>query len=302
MAGLTLRVGTFNIDHLGWQRGHGHHRLDAALDFLLEQTPIPPDILALPEATHCLDDGQYVLRRRLTDVLARHLDQGWYEPLFASQGLSGHANSHHLLLVNTAKVRPLGWYDPSIQLGRSRRLAGFAEVDIYGHDVLVCCEHWPGGEGREAFNRAANRLLTLGGPHNKTLLLGDFNATSSWEQEHLPDWQTHCEQRGELHKLEQKGYYNTATGRWEIDTRQLDKLRHQAGGTGGYLDMGEEADAPTVTTHDGSNLRIDRIFRSTGFPTTAVLTYHVRQPPRDISDHAYVYGTYTITPAHQPHH
>ncbi|MGH3911184.1 MAG: hypothetical protein ACRDRM_10185, partial [Pseudonocardiaceae bacterium] len=42
----------------------------------------------------------------------------------------------------------------------------------------------------------------------------------------------------------------------------------------------------------GHRLRIDRVFRSTGLPAE-VTGYHVRQPPRDLSDHAY--GTYQIS-------
>ena len=94
-----------------------------------------------------------------------------------------------------------------------------------------------------------------------------------------------------LDKLTQKGWFNAATNRWEIDTRQLDLLRT----TFRYADMGEEAGDPTVTTNPriSTSLRIDRIFRSIGFPAE-VVNYQVRQPPREISDHAYVFGAYRV--------
>ncbi|MGH3906012.1 MAG: hypothetical protein ACRDTE_17800 [Pseudonocardiaceae bacterium] len=59
--------------------------------------------------------------------------------------------------------------------------------------------------------------------------------------------------------------------------------------------MGEEAGDPTPTTHPetGAALRIDRIFRSTGLPAE-VTGYQVRQPARDLSDHAYVFGAYRL--------
>lgn len=212
---MQLTVGTFNIEHLGWALGKGHHRLDKALDFLLTHTPEPPDILALPEATHCLDNGQYVLRSRVVYPLSQRLSDGWYEPLYASQGLPYQRNHHNLLLVNTAKVKPTRWHDPSGVMAASKRLSGFAEVEVFGHTLLVCCEHWRGGEGRDEFFRAAHRVSTHGGNANKTLLLGDFNTTSGWSEEHLPaDWYERCRQRGELGKLAQKdGKPRTAGGR-----------------------------------------------------------------------------------------
>ncbi|MGH3906161.1 MAG: endonuclease/exonuclease/phosphatase family protein [Pseudonocardiaceae bacterium] len=288
----TLRVGVFNIERFGWDKTRGHHRLSAALEFLLEQTPVPPDVLALPEARRGLDEGQHAIRS-LTHQLSEHLDGGRYEPLFASRNLPGRRNHLHLLLVNTAKVHPLAWHDPAAA-DAAYRDSGFALCQIAGHQIYLCCEHWTGGEGREAFERAALRVSTLGGPRRKTLLLGDFNADSGWERElhHGRDWFAQCESRDELHKLEQKGWLNPATGRWEIDTRQLDKLRTLYS----YHDMGEEAGDPTPTTHPdtGSALRIDRIFRSTGLPAQ-VSGYDVRQPPRALSDHAYVFGTYRLS-------
>ncbi len=288
----TLSVGVFNIERFGWDKTKGHHRLPAALDWLLAQTPVPPDVLALPEARRGLDDGQHAIRA-LTHHLSGHLHGGRYEPLFASRNLPGRRNHLHLLLVNTAKVAPLAWHDPAA-VDAAYRDSGFALCQIAGHQIHLCCEHWSGGEGREAFDRAALRVSHLGGPRHKTLLLGDFNADSSWDRElhhHGLDWYALCAQRGELHKLEQKGWLNPATCRWEIDTRQLDKLRTLFG----YHDMGEQADDPTPTTHPdtGSTLRIDRILRSTGLPAH-VTSYHVRQPPRELSDHAYVYGTYRL--------
>lgn len=287
----TLTVGVFNIERFGYDPGRGHHRLPAALDWLLEQTPVPPDVLALPEARRGLDDGQRAIRT-VTHRLSQHLDGGRYEPLFASRMLAGRRNHLHLLLVNIARVQPLAWHDPAAE-DAAYRDSGVAVCEIAGHRVHLCCEHWSGGEGREAFNQAAQRVSTLGGLRRKTLLLGDFNADSGWgkERHHGRDWYAHCAARGELHKLEQKGWLNPVTGRWEIDTRQLDKLRLLFG----YRDMGEEADDPTPTTHPdtGSALRIDRIFRSAGLPAD-VTAYQVRQPPRELSDHAYVLGTYRL--------
>lgn len=153
-----------------------------------------------------------------------------------------------------------------------------------------------GGEGRAEFDRAAARVSTHGGLENKSLLLGDFNSDSSWDREHHHriDWYEQCERTGTLHKLEQKGWFNPATGRWELDTRALDKLRTIYG----YADMGEEFGNPTPTTHPdtGSGLRIDRIFCSTGLPAE-VIDYQVRQPPPELSDHAYVFGAYRIPSA-----
>ena len=215
--------------------------------------------------------------------------------MFAHQSPQGRRNHLHLLLVNTAKVHPLGWADPEAPEDAGKRHYGWAECEIFGHEVNICCEHWPGGEGRAVFDAAANRLSNRGGPRRKSLVLGDFNADSGWEREiHIVedlDWYDQCRAQGNLDKLEQKGRFNEAKGRWEIDTRQIDKLRTHFG----YRDMGEEADDPTPTTRPsiGSGLRIDRIFRSLGFPAD-VVDYHVAQPPRQISDHAYVFGTYRV--------
>lgn len=170
-------------------------------------------------------------------------------------------------------------------------MLGFLKSEIFGHEVLSCCEHWQGGQGREAFNHAANRVSQHGGRDKKTLLLGDFNATSSWRRERRPHWQRLCHARSETFKLEQKGYFHPILRRWVVDTRQIDKLRKEFG----YRDMGEEANDPTPTTHpqEGSRLRIDRIFRSIGFPGR-VTAYTVAQPSWSISDHAYVHGEYEI--------
>lgn len=288
MASHNLTVGTFNIQNFGYIKGRGHYHLPAALDYLLEQTPTPPDILALPEANLGLIDGQRAIRRTVVGTLAPHLDSGWYEPLFTMRSPTGMRNHLHLLLVNTAKVRPLEWYDPQAP-DAGKRYYGFAVCDIFGHEVKICCEHWSGGEGRQEFDKAACRVSNQGGKDKKALLLGDFNADSSWEREHHHslDWYTHCEQRAELDKLLEKGWLNPATGKWEIDTRQLDRLR----GIYGFHDMGEEASNPTPTA--GSGLRIDRILRSSGFDAT-VTDYQVRTPPREVSDHAYVFGTYRL--------
>lgn len=284
-----LSVGCFNIRNLGWRKGEGHCHLGDAIEFILGQTPKPPDILALPEATKILEDAQTVLRRQLVYPLSQALSHGWYEPVFASQGVPGRSNHHHLLLVNTNVVKPLEWYDPSYR-STSDHQSGFLRAEIFGHEVWLCCEHWPGGQGREAFNAAANRISQHGGDTAKTLLLGDFNATSSWVREHRADWEEECRARGEMNKVEQKGWYNPEAGRWEIDTRQIDKLRQVFG----YVDMGEELDDPAPTTHpQDSQLRIDRIFRSTGFPGRAT-QYTAVLPPYWLSDHAYVFGCYEL--------
>jgi len=285
-----LTVGTWNIERFGYDPGRSHHRLPAALDWLLEQTPVPPDILALPEATHGHEDGQHAIRLAV-NTLAPHLRTGWYEPLFSRLPAPGRRNHLHLLLVNTAKVHPTGWADPDAPDSGTRHY-GFAECEIFGHKVNVCCEHWSGGEGRAEFDRACSRVSNMGG-RRKTLLLGDFNADSGWKKElhHGLDWYAQCEAQDNLDKLEQKGRLNPATGRWEIDTRQIDKLRTIFG----YRDMGEESDDPTPTTRPtiGRGLRIDRIWRSRDFPARPV-EYAVRQPPRELSDHAYVFGTYRM--------
>ncbi|WP_166677755.1 endonuclease/exonuclease/phosphatase family protein [Amycolatopsis arida] len=284
----VLSVGTWNIARLGWSPGKGHHRLAAALEWLLAQTPVPPDVLGLPEGTHCLRDGQRVLRRDVVARLSTALRHGWYEPFVSVR--PGHRN-HPVLLVNTAVVRPLEWHDPQAADVPLRR-QGFLIADIHGVETALCCEHWQGGLGRTAFDQAANRLATWG--RTAALIVGDFNATSGWYREHLPtDWFKVCARRGELHKIEQKAWHNPATGRWKIDTRQLDKLRTLYG----FRDMGEQAGDPTVTTSpdaDGVGLRIDRIFRGAGL-SAAVDAYRVVQPPPELSDHAYVHGAYRLT-------
>ncbi|TCO43752.1 endonuclease/exonuclease/phosphatase family protein [Actinocrispum wychmicini] len=311
-----LTVGVFNIERFGFDPGLGNHRLPAALDFLLAHTPRPPDVLALPEANNGLADQQRAIRRTTVHHLSPHLAGGWYEPLFAAHGVPGRKNSLHLLLVNTAKVHPLGWADPAAPLDPGRRHYGWAQAEIFGHEINLCCEHWSGGEGREVFEQAANRISNQGGPHRKTIILGDFNADSGWDREqHLVDqlnWYQQCRDQGNLNKLQQKGWFDPdgidpttgqagweypwdksgRSGWWKIDTRQMDKLRSIFG----YVDMGEEFGDPTPTTKPtiGSGLRIDRIMRSTGLPAEAI-AYGVAQPPRRLSDHAYVFGTYRLS-------
>lgn len=286
-----LTLGTFNIERFGYDRGRAHHRLPEALDWLLEQTPVPPDILALPEATRGLDDGQYAIRRLAVRRLAPHLGGGWYEPLFSSRPLPGRRNHLHLLLVNTAKVWPLAWHDPG-RVEQGRHYDGFAECEIFGHEVNLCCEHWSGGEGREAFERAAHRVSTWG--RRKTLLLGDFNADSGWEGElhhSTVNWYEQCRAQDNLHKLWQKGWRDPSTGRWGIDTRQMDMLRTEFG----YRDLGEQFGDATPTTNPrvGRGLRIDRLLRSRHLPME-VLEYRVFQPPRSVSDHGYVHARTSV--------
>lgn len=312
---IDLTVGVFNIERFGFDSGRGNHRLRGALDFLLAATPTPPDVLALPEANNGLADQQRAIREDTAYFLSLHLAEGWYEPLFASQAVPGRKNSLHLLLVNTARVRPKAWADPAAPLDPGRRHYGWARCEIVGHEVDLCCEHWSGGEGREVFDQAANRVANKGGLKRKTLLLGDFNADSGWDRElhrtNRLNWYHQCRNQDNLDKLLQKGWFDPEgtdpvtgepgweypwdrsgrRGWWTIDTRQLDKLRTIFG----YIDMGEEANNPTPTTNPriGSGLRIDRIFRSRGFPATAI-DYAVAQPPRVLSDHAYVFGTYRL--------
>lgn len=135
----------------GWETTSGHHRLPAALEFLLEQTPVPPDVLALPEARRGLGEGQRAIRT-VAHHLSRYLRGGRYEPLSASRTLPGRRNHLHLLLVNTARVHPLVWHDPAAE-DAAYRDSGFAVCEIAGHRIPLCCEHWSGGEGREAFDR-----------------------------------------------------------------------------------------------------------------------------------------------------
>lgn len=72
-----------------------------------------------------------------------------------------------------------------------------------------------GGEGRAAFERAAQRVSALDGDQCKTLLLGDFNADSRWDKElhHGLDWYAQCAANGNLHKLEQKSWLNPVFSR-----------------------------------------------------------------------------------------
>jgi endonuclease/exonuclease/phosphatase family metal-dependent hydrolase len=298
---ILLTVGVFNIERFGYDAGRGHHRLRAALEFLLRHTPTPPDILAFPEARNGLDDGQRAVREMTVCTLSPHLRDGWYEPLHASRNLPNRRNHLHLLVVNTSKVQPMGFHDP-MGVSPAYRDAGFAPCHIAGHRVMVCCEHWSGGEGRAEFVKAVNRVAPHGGPKNKTLLLGDFNADSSWPQEHHHDldWQDFCETAGLMDRVEQKARLNPWSNRWEVDTRQLDRLRGPASGAWGYRDMGEEFGDPTPTTPMAKGgLRVDRIFRSTGLPAT-VLDYGVAMPPEPLSDHAYVWGTYLVDVAAEP--
>lgn len=180
-AEAELTLGCFNIRNLGWREGHGHSHLDPAIEFLLEHTPEPPDIIALPEATGILEDGQTVLRGRVVYPLSQALPRGSYEPFFASHGVAGRGSHYHLLLVNTNVVTPRQWYDPSYR-STSKYRSGFLKAIIHGHDVWLCCEHWSGGEGREVFNASANRVAQHGGTRQKTLLLGGFQRDKLMER------------------------------------------------------------------------------------------------------------------------
>jgi hypothetical protein len=296
----TLTTGVWNIERFGWDRdGRGHHRLGAAVEYILDQTPIPPDILALPEATQCTIDDERPLREEFLTPLARCLRGGWYEPLFSKQPGHGHRNHHYLILVNTATVHPLGWREPG---DRAHHIDGRVRAEIFGHDCVLWCKHWRGGQGRDEFDKQANEAAGYGGPNRKTWMAGDFNADSSWHaEEHHSwgvDWETVCEQRGEMDKVEQKGWLNPATGRYEIDTRQIDKLRDLFG----FRDAGEEwGDATPTTAHpvDGRGLRIDRVFVSEGWPGQLV-DYRVSHCSRRLSDHDYVQATYRmpVAPGH----
>ncbi len=54
-----------------------------------------------------------------------------------------------------------------------------------------------------------------------------------------------------------------------------------------------------VLTHSFVGLRIDRILHSAGFPGSPA-RYEVWQPPRELSDHAFVAGAYRLEPTGSP--
>lgn len=140
--------------------------------------------------------------------------------MFATRTLPGRRNHLHLLLVNTARVHPLAWHDPAAE-DAAYRDSGFAVCEIAGRRIHLCCEHWSGGEGREAFDRAAQRVSTLGGPRRKTLLFGDFNADSGWEREHHHgrDWYAGTSDRAPAPAPDGRGEQRAGPG-WRTRTTQ----------------------------------------------------------------------------------
>lgn len=287
-----FRVGVFNIEHFGVDPNTGHHDgLNAAIDFLLQTTPVPPEVLILPECTRFEDKG-FAPLRGVINTLSRALPRGQVYEAFVDDW--GDRRNPPGILFNRSVFDVTNYFRPNKSASPYK---GVVKATIQGIEVVFLPDHWPGGSGREEFDRSAQRWKpwsdgnAIGG--------GDLNITSSWEKDFRfddpggPSWYEVCERRGELRKLEQKGWQNPATGEWEIDTRALDKLRDL-----GWRDAGEEAgDASITDAHpaDGLGLRIDRILRSPGFHGGQVEgSYFCRQPPREISDHAYVGAEYVV--------
>lgn len=293
-----LTVGTFNIEHFGWKEDRGHPGLLPALEWMLEQTPVPPDILFLPEATAGLENRQKAIELT-TNHLSDRLEGGWYRALHSSQYLGDARNHLYLQLVNLAKVRVIGWNDPFRPGPRSAVYHGCAQCVIFGHEVWTSCTHWEGGIGPAPSEAQVGWAVALSAGGQRAVILGgDKNRDSGWEGErHVIeqlDWEQRCADDGMLYKLLQKGRQDPVTGEWHVDTWAIDYLRKY----GGYSDAGEEAGDPTPTTRarHGSGLRIDRILRSKAFPAR-VKNYMVRMPPKEISDHAYVVVTYEVVRA-----
>ncbi|MFJ8966722.1 endonuclease/exonuclease/phosphatase family protein [Lentzea sp. NPDC102401] len=285
-------VGVFNIEHFGVDRATGRHsRLPLAVDFIRQTTPVPPDVLILPECTRFDYDGHDALRR-VVNELSRALPHGeLYEPFVDHWGERRNPPG---VLVNRAKFEVDNYYEPNSNAGPYK---GVVKTKIDGIAVVFIPDHWPGGAGRPEFDRSAQRWKPWSTMN--TVAGGDLNITSSWGRDFRfaepagPSWYQVCERRGELHKLKQKGRKNPVTGEWEIDTEALDELREL-----GWTDAGEEADNPTITDPhpaDGLGLRIDRILRSPGFNGEQVPdSYFCAQSPSDVSDHAYVGASFIV--------
>lgn len=285
-------VGVFNIEHFGVDPATGRHTgLANALDFILQTTPVPPDVLMLPECTRFDYDGR-APQRLAVNVLSQGLPQGEkYEPFVDHWGERRNPPG---VLINGAKFDVTNYYAPD---SSSSPYKGVVKTTIDGIPVVVIPDHWPGGAGRPEFDRSAQRWKPWSTVN--TVAGGDLNITSSWERDFRfadpdgPTWYQACERRGELHKLKQKGRRNPVTGEWEIDTEALDELREL-----GWVDAGEEAGNPTITDRhpvDGLGLRIDRILRSPGFNGEQVPdSYFCAQPPRNVSDHAYVGASFIV--------
>jgi hypothetical protein len=245
-------VGVFNIEHFGVDRATGRHsRLPLALDFIRQTTPVPPDVLILPECTRFEDDGHDALRRVVNELSRALPHSELYEPFVDDWRERRNPPG---VLINRAKFEVDNYYRPNSNSGPYK---GVVKTTIDGIPVVFIPDHWPGGAGRPEFDRSAQRWKPWSTMN--TVAGGDLNITSSWERDFRfadpdgPTWYQACERRGERHKLKQKGRRNSVTGEWEIDTEALDELREL-----GWVDAGEEADNPAITDRHPALPRFQR--------------------------------------------
>lgn len=284
----TFTVGVFNIEHFA------AGKLDAALEWLLDITPTPPDALILPECTLFDHNGESPIRSTV-NLLSRALPRGQvYE---ACVDHWGERRNPPGILINRSTFEITNYYRPNRS---SAPYKGVVKTTINGIPGVFIPDHWPGGSGRTTFDQSAQRWKQWS--DENTVGAGDLNITSSWEKDFRfedpdgPSWYEVCKRRGELRKLEQKGRQDPVTKEWKIDTEALDKLRDL-----GWVDAGEEADDPTITDahpDDGLGIRVDRILRSPGFNGELLDgSYFCKQPPRDISDHGYLGAKYVVRSA-----
>ncbi|APU16218.1 MULTISPECIES: endonuclease/exonuclease/phosphatase family protein [Actinoalloteichus] len=286
MSGV-VRIGTFNYEN-GGLREDGRIELGPLIETIARH---PVDVLMLGECPQYRRDGERPLweaTNRLSELLG---GSARYLPFYSQR--VGRKN-HSMLLVSSDVVEPVQWHDPMVaDTGYS--VAGFLRARVLGVPMWLSSIHWPGGAGRAEFDRQAAILTERS--VKPTIIAGDFNATSSWEKDIRPaDWGAAHLERGSWWKPLQKGRYDTTSGRWVVDTAQLDYLRHDLQ----FRDFGELADDPTPTTHEQNcSMRIDRIMASYATPGALVPgSYQVHRPSdaEAVSDHDYVTAAWDLAP------
>lgn len=282
-----IRLGTFNYKRGGWSDSRRHHDFTPLLR-TLSQAP-PPHVLSLPEASMYHEFHE----QPLWELVGR-LNELWagtdvYYPFLSQRAGS---RNHPLLLVAARRVRPICWESPGRNTRRVREnflLAGIGSRQVYLHAI-----HWDGGSGPAEMN--AQAIRTAQHAAYPTILLGDFNATSSTDGETLyQDW--HERMAPTPWKHAQKATLGPDS-RWHIDPHPIDYLLNS-----GFTDAGQQAGDFTVTVNpsaeNSSGLRIDRIMWSPGLEAELVPdSYRVFIPETDqmtVSDHRYVVATLAIT-------
>lgn len=242
----------------------------------LRQAP-PPHVLGLPECTYYEADHQAGLWSAVAALNSLWEGRDVYLPFLSSR--IGSRNTPGLFVAASA-VRPIRWHRGDAPHTR-KLLWNVLEVEVGSARVFVKVEHWNGSEGAESF--AMQSALAGQLASKPTVLLGDFNATSSDPRETVPvDWAATCREAGTPWKVRQKGV-RAVDGRWVVNTAPMDDLL-----TDGFWDAGAEADDFSVTSADGdSSMRIDRILVSRRF-NAALVPDSYRVLPGRKSDHHYV--------------